>query len=347
VRTEAETRRLEELERERIREARRFRRQHAALLRQQQRQADLVQQQLARQLAIQQQNLIAQAIKQQYDQDNVTMAGLRAGLPALRAQARLLRLRVDALVRLLDGSGAAELAQLQLDAVELVQVDLRCDLGGQSAEAGFKLILACDIEQVELVTRQAVLGLHLVIQDHAADVAMVHQCALNAAAVEATYQNDRDTISQFPNLGLTRFLIHDAEGPVAKLSGAELTLLNTKLAAHAAVTWVRAKLPGTRVHRSGEWLYVPETLKNFPYQPSAEVFHDWIWESRAGHGQAAGVMLTYLGPIHGKKLLLGTPYTWVQATDGNRNWKVSHPNLVLNVILDRHKALLITFYKLN
>uniref|UniRef100_UPI00403A1F16 hypothetical protein n=1 Tax=Variovorax sp. BK018 TaxID=3450241 RepID=UPI00403A1F16 len=352
LRTEAEARRLEELERERIREARRHRRQQKTLAKQQQKLASLAQQQLARQqqelahqLALQQQVLLQQAIQQQFDQDNATLANLRAGLPALRAQCRILQLRVAALVRLLTGSGVAELAQLQADFTELGNIMMRCDLGGQSAQNQYQLVLACDMDQVEQVTRQAIIALQVVIQDHLADTAMFNLCALTAAGAEQTYQNARDAVSRYPNLGLTLLLILSPDGPINKLNNGELTRLNGKLAGYPAVTWVLARLPATRPHRTGEWLYVPETLTNFPYQPSAEVFHDWVWETSAGHGQSASAMMVYLSPIRNNKLLLGSPYVWKQGT--NRNWQVSHPNLVLNVILNEHKTMLITFYKLG
>jgi len=89
-------------------------------------------------------------------------------------------------------------------------------------------------------------------------------------------------------------------------------------------------------------MLVPQTLTYFPYQPSAEVFHDWIWESKAGHGQTAMSMNETLSKIATGGLLLGTPFV---TTASGTKWRVTHPNVVLDIILDATKTVLITYYK--
>lgn len=341
VRAEAEANRLRELERERIRRERQLRRQQKALLKVQLRQTALANQVLAQQLQEQQQLLM----RQQLEDDNTTLSDLRAALPVLLQRARLLQLRVGALVRLLMGSTAPELVLLQQDSAALVLVTVRCDLSRQAVENRHGLIVACDIDEIAQVTRQAVLALQQVMNDQLIDTATVNQCTLDANAGEHTFQHARNLCGLYPNLGLTLALILHPQGPVNTLGPVELAGLNAKLAARAVITWVLACLPRTRPHRSGEWLYVPQTLTNFPYQPSAEIFHDWVWGSVPGHGQAAMTMCQYLIPISTNGQILGTPYTWTQGHNGN--FVVSHPNLTLNVVFDATRTMLITYYKLN
>jgi hypothetical protein len=345
-RVEAEARLREEQERaEAEAEARRQHkeqlRQARILRRQQAREA----QERARQLAEQQRLLREQAerqAQQQLDQDNATLALLQTSLGPLRQRANGVHARAAGLVRILTGSGAAELAQLQLDVTALQQISQRCAANVLLVATHFQNIRVCAPTQINQVTRAAVIALQQAINDRMTDDGTVTTADVLTTQTELTYQADRQLIARYPNLGLTRALLHNADGPTNQLSAQELAQLNTKLAGHTVTAWVGARLPQTRNHRRGDWLLVPQTLNYFPYQPSSEVFHDWVWQERIGHGQPAAAMVQTLNPIRNGGTILGVAFDW--AVQAGKH-VITHRNVVLRVVLDNARAVLITYFR--
>ena len=285
---------------------------------------------------------VGSAQQRQWDDDNDALAKLCRDLPPLRVRAKAVHTRALTLTALLKGSGAVELAQLVLDVTELDKIVSRCQTNLQDAETKLRHLRTVPIRQIEPVTRIALLALQPAIAACLADGLTVTACDTRATTADATYLAARTLRATYPNLGLTVPVINDARGPTHKLSGPELVKLNTKLQGREVTAWVLGRLPATRAHRTGEQMLVPQTLTYFPYQPSAEVFHDWVWETKAGHGQTASAMNETLNKIFTGGSLLGTPFV---TTASGPNWVVTHPNVVLNIILDSAKKVLITFYK--
>ncbi|WP_191485600.1 hypothetical protein [Pseudomonas sp. FEN] len=287
---------------------------------------------------------VGNAQQRQWDDDNAALANLCRDLPPLRLRAQAVRARTMTLTALLAGSAAAELAQLQLDVTALTQIDTRCQVNLQTAQARLQHIRAAQIRQIEAVTRIALQALQPVIAACQADGLTVTACEARATAAEATYLAARTLKATYPNLGLTLTLINHPKGPTNKLSALELAKLNTKLQGRTVTAWVLGRLPGaaTRAYRAGEQMYIPQTLSYFPYQPSSEIFHDWVWETKVGHGQTASAMNEMLSKIQAGGTLLDTPFV---TTASGSKWVVTHPNVVLNIILDAAKTVLITFYK--
>jgi hypothetical protein len=314
------------------------------LLRIHQRELRMAQQDRARQLDIARQELERQQaleLENQYNTDNVNLADLRTTLPLLRTRSQNTFVRTAALIHILTGSGAVELIQLQTNSNSLTQISLRCQTNLLGVNTRLDVIRRCPINQIEHVTRTNLAALQPVIAAYQLDFTEVVNGEIYVTATEVTYQTARDHIRRYPNLGLTLALINDPLGPIVKLSPTERDTLNSKLAGYPVTVWVSARMPRTRTRRTGEWMLVPYTLSGFGYHPSAEVFHDWIWQEKTGHGQSAATMRAMLANIT-TGMVLGRPYTWSNTTG---NWVITHQNVVLNIILSADRTVLITYYK--
>jgi hypothetical protein len=353
ARRRAEEARLQaEREAERRREQLRLERRDRHLIAQQQRR-DLATAGRQRALDLQQQQaqaraLAARQLQAQLDADNDQIAQLYPALPpaldVLATQANRLVLRLTQLIGLLAGSADPHLPAHRADLATLQPIPPRCRANRPRIATEYQRLRTCTPGALEVTTAAVRAALVAIDVARATDLADVTAIDVRVTAAELTHAAALAHARAYPNLGLTLAEIAHPEGVIAKLGAPQLAKLNAKLVGCVVQTWRRERMPASRPNHSGAFLRIPDQIQNFPYRPSGEVFHDWIYDY-AGHGQPATEMRKYLVPGRVQLGLLQITVTASQQPNGN--WKLTSPNLILNVILDQTQTLLITFYKLG
>lgn len=280
---------------------------------------------------------------QHYENAISMLSQQKVVLGDLGSRAQRIQGDVAILIGLLTGSGAATLPPLVNDAVDLQTVIATSQAGKRIAVDWFDQIKQVSIKRIETVTLERAALLQPLVAQYGAHVAIVDQAEQRVIATKAANSAAFAAADKYKNLGMTLHVFNSANGPTQKLTGAELGNLSKKLEGYRVTSWVSARLPGTRAHRTGETMLVPHTLAGFPYQPSSEIFHDWVWDTKPGHGQTARKMNEMLRLIHTGSQLPGMgPFK--TAVQPNLNIRVTHPNLTLDVILNANATVLITFF---
>lgn len=292
---EAEARRIEMQERARRQQEKQARRALA------QAQALAHQQQVQLQQAEQERRRVAAELlaSQEEAADNALpglIGDLQAGLPALRNRCGTLERRASTVVRALTGTTSPDLLPLQQDIVLIVAVAARCNTNLQSTNQEILRPRTCALSQRATIT----IAVHATLAGHrqvlTADTVSIIAIDGRVATAEASYADGVAKMLAYPNLNLNVDEIAHPLGVIRTLSNDELARLNTKLAGHRVTSWVTSGMPTSRGWSAGTRRRIPAGLEYFPYPPSSEVFHDWVYEDKPDHGQPAATMRQLLDP---------------------------------------------------